>query len=241
LPGAQRQRLRRLAWITALICSTTALWDIGLHPVEEGLWEPEGVGAESYPDLWSADAMLLLRWRSGIKQPTEKELLTAAAEAIGADKEAPHREQMLEAHRLLLFRVPGSPEDGEPAHLRWKAAAAAPAGRLAKLLDPGFPASLNVTLCLHAHAEEELARRTTTAAPSEAGEAEDQAAGKKHGKILARIGDSDAQAAYRAACDAWTKVLEGYYGSGGDPDHPADDAAQKEEEPDDVDEEGHDI
>lgn len=210
LPGQQRQRLRFLSWGLALLCGAVALWDIAMHPVQEGLWEPQDRSAEAQRDFWSTDTTLLFRYKSSVPTPTEAELLAAATEALSLEDGTAKGQNMLEPHRLLLFRVQ---DQLSSSRIKWKSATAEPTGRLAQLLDTDFPTFLNVTLCLHAHAEEELKKQASEKAAKRKEEgvvwdSEDEKPTAKPGSILATVGGADAQAAYLAACDAWsTKVF----------------------------------
>jgi len=174
LPGQQRQRLRRAAWATTLLCAAVALWDIVLHPVQEGLFEPvdafDGLD-DGLADLWDPGSMLLLRWRESaagapvsdvvIPLDWEQQLLAAAAEALQVEEGKLTTQVLFPEHKLLVFKHNGPAENSSrlPAQLHWnawKAAMLAPEGKLGAIADSAFPAALNVTLCLHTHALAEV-------------------------------------------------------------------------------------
>mmetsp|Transcript_3205 Transcript_3205/g.8502 ORF Transcript_3205/g.8502 Transcript_3205/m.8502 type:complete len:624 (-) Transcript_3205:105-1976(-) len=203
LPGQQRQRLRRAAWATTLLCAAVALWDIMLHPVQEGLFEP----ADSFDslddglaDLWDPGSMLLLRWRQGaagapgsdVVMPLEWEtqLLAAAAEALQVEESKLTTQVLLPEHRLLVFRHSGPADNSTrlPAQLHWnawKAAMLAPEGKLGAIADSSFPPALNVTLCLHTHALADM----------EAAEKEKEAGGQDGSASSAAEGSEGAEGA----------------------------------------------
>jgi len=237
LPGHQRQRLRHTAWALTLVCATVALWDILLHPVQEGLFEPMDDHLEDgFPDLWDANTMLLLRWKdTPVKPPGENELISAAAEGLGVEKERLKTQVLFEQHRLWLFKVEKDRETDAnklPAHISWKALMLAPKGRLTKYVDSEFPGALNVTLCLHAHATVELAKQKAVDKKVEEGlsketAAEQIGAGEEikpdmPADFVQIVGPApDAQAAYLAGCDWWTDTLDLTYGGGMDDVHEA--------------------
>eukprot|EP00913_Durusdinium_trenchii_P027878 g26140.t1 len=69
LPGKQRETLRRCSWACCLVCGAVAMWDIMLHPVEEGLFELPSDMLHGLDDglseLWDPNTMLLFRWKPG--------------------------------------------------------------------------------------------------------------------------------------------------------------------------------
>mmetsp|Transcript_31678 Transcript_31678/g.79954 ORF Transcript_31678/g.79954 Transcript_31678/m.79954 type:complete len:581 (-) Transcript_31678:39-1781(-) len=206
LPGKQRQHLRRASWATTLLCASVALWDIMLHPVQEGLFEvPEDVD-DGLPDLWDQNTMLMLRWRQSTT-PGESELLAGAAEALEVETEELKTQVFLPEHRLLLFKVDGKQNSTRlPAHLRWKAALLAPKGKLGKVADTDFPFSLNVTLCLHAHASVELNKQKD----SESSESHEEV--EMPADFVKIVGTAPgASSAYLAGCDWWTQTLDSFY------------------------------
>mmetsp|Transcript_43609 Transcript_43609/g.123431 ORF Transcript_43609/g.123431 Transcript_43609/m.123431 type:complete len:673 (-) Transcript_43609:58-2076(-) len=211
---------------------------------------------ETYDDFWS-DHWLLLRWRPRPQEephPEEHRLLTAAADALGADAGDFSNVVLLHEHRLVLFRYVGSNRDHEPPLVpeRWRAALDNPSDDLAQLVGGNesggdtFPAALDIDLCrdvLVLHEEDNMGATTTTtsptgdAAPAGADELEvttsvayddmeeaDRAHYdyKKHqaeerARVLGQlgqIGDTAAQASYRAACEAWDQQLHNYYNYG---------------------------
>mmetsp|Transcript_56844 Transcript_56844/g.122941 ORF Transcript_56844/g.122941 Transcript_56844/m.122941 type:complete len:576 (-) Transcript_56844:241-1968(-) len=210
LPGQQRQRLRGAAWVATMLCAAVALWDILLHPVQEGLFETEAdLGDHVLPDLWDQSAMLLLRWQG--EEPDHQVLLKAAAESLDIETDKLATQAIFKQHRLLLFKFLGPPEQesSKAVHLRWKALVQSPQGELAKLKDSThFPATLNVTLCLHAHAAVESGKT------AEAG-----AEGSKPVMpvdFVNTVGPTaDVQDAYIAACDWWMETLDSFYSTEG--------------------------
>jgi len=248
LPGKQRETMRRGAWVTCLLCAFVALWDIMLHPVQEGLFEiPEGADGldDGLPDLWDQSTMMLLRWKpTGMSQPSEPQLLAGAAEALGVETGEVQTQALFVKHRLLLFKSKGD-QNKVPAHIRWKAAMLSPKGKLEQLADSDFPRSLNVTLCLRAHTLADVAAHAAEKAAAEKGgsaaaEAEieklkqgsQEAAGGSTTKaplpeeLIKIVGPSEeAQSAYLAACGWWTETLDAYYG----PVHAEVDEAKKQQ------------
>uniref|UniRef100_A0A7S4SM97 Uncharacterized protein n=1 Tax=Alexandrium monilatum TaxID=311494 RepID=A0A7S4SM97_9DINO len=234
LPGVRRQGACAAARAAAAACALAALWDIALHPVQQGLLEPppgaedsEGAGP---PELWDPSAMLLLRWRQGGErggetpgrprsQPDEQGLLRAASGALGLEPAALALRASFPEHRLLLFGPAAggaAAQGGGPAlHTRWAAATIEGRPAVAGLLEVPFPAALNVTLCLHAHASVELARQHAEEAGASDGVGMSAEAGLAlPGDFLEAVGASpEAHRAYLAACDWWTERLDLYYGS----------------------------
>jgi len=246
LPGKQRETMRRGAWALCLLCATVALWDIMLHPVQEGLFEmPEdGHGLSGpLPDLWDQSTMMMLRYKNtGMSHPSDTQLLAGAAEALGVTEAEVATQALFVKHRLLLFK---SKEEANktrvPAHIRWKAAMLSPKGKLEQLADSEFPRTLNVTLCLHAQTMEELAKHKAEKDQGKGVEAElkklqqgsyhEDEADKTNPfpvpeDFVKIVGASkDAQEAYMAACTWWTETLDAYYG----PMHQEVDEESKEE------------
>jgi len=201
LPGKQREQLRSVNRVVAVICAAIALWDILLHPLPEGLMEPpseQHVGSD-LPELWDPSSMMLLRWLPELEHvPGEQELLADVADALALESSLVATQVFAPSHRLLLFKAK-SP--GVPAHARWKAAKLSPTEKLAPLLDADFPAALNVTLCLHAHAAVEHAK-----------------ADGKHPVMPAEFADAvgsgkDVREAYMVGCEWWTRALDAHYSS----------------------------
>jgi len=225
LPGHQRQRMRQAAWVTTLACATVALWDIMLHPVQEGLFEPpadfEGMDT-GLPDIFDQNALLLLRWRlPSTDVPTEQQLLAAASEALAVETDKLATQALLPKHRLLLFKHTNQAEKGStvPVHIRWKTAMISPKGKLAQIADTDFPGTLNVTTCLHAQARAKYAKGKAELEAKEKGDGvatgADGAAAEPevHAGIVQLVGPSpEAQAAYMAGCNWWSGILESYYG-----------------------------
>lgn len=233
LPGPRREGLRCASRATAAACALVALWDIALRPVARGGEEqPTGPGLLGASDLWDPGALLLLRWPGTAEfegeGPSEQQVLAAAAEALGVAPGALVARARLPQHRLLLFAAAGGgTAAGASLHSRW--AAAAPAALRALGTEAGgearagatqpFPATLNATLCLHAHASAELARQHAEEAAQIAGGAWDGEAAMGNeptmpSDFLRAVGPSpDAHSAYMAACDWWTEKLDAYYGA----------------------------
>mmetsp|Transcript_99936 Transcript_99936/g.214014 ORF Transcript_99936/g.214014 Transcript_99936/m.214014 type:complete len:590 (+) Transcript_99936:147-1916(+) len=218
LPGKQRQTLRRGSWVTTMICAMVALWDIMLHPVQDGLFETsaehDGMDEGGIPNLWDENTLLLLRWRPPPSEmPGEAQLLATASEALGYEAEKMKTQAIFPNHRLLLFKFVGPDPEAStrgPVHMRWKAEMSAPKGKLAKIADTDFPASLNVTLCLHAHASKLLAKDKEVVHEE----------GAESAELAKVVGPAaDAQAAYMAGCDWLTETLDSYYGEHDDHEH----------------------
>lgn len=235
LPGQQRQRLRQAAWAATLMCAFVALWDIMLHPVQEGLFEPptDFGGADSgLPDIFDQNALLLLRWKQELSmQPDEENMLSMAADALGVEKEKLSTQRLIADHRLLLFKFLGPAEKGSkvPLHMRWKTLMLSPPARLAGVMDSDFPGTLNVTTCLHLQARKKYSKAKTAAALEKADEKKgsDELTNEEssesdttttttgvHASILRAVGPSPgAQAAYIAGCEWWSSALDSYYGT----------------------------
>lgn len=220
LPGPQRQRLRGAAWVATLLCAAVAMWDIILHPVQDGLFEVhDDIVNDRLPDLWDQNSMMLLRW-SPNSHPSEETLLKVASEALGVEKDQVAKQAMLDQHRLLVFKYSGPADSSSKgaAHTRWKSALIAPKGDLLHLVDTNFPGTLNVTLCLHAHAHTEMAKR------KEKDSKEDSAASTTvpplPEEFVKTVGTEKHQHdAYLAGCDWWTDSLDAYYGGGENSTH----------------------
>merc|ERR1719277_1998965 len=210
-----------------------------MHPVQEGLFEDVDSFAgldDGLADLWDPGSMLLLRWRESaagapgsdvvIPVEWENQLLAAAAEALQVEESKLTTQVLFPEHRLLVFKHngPNAENSGRlPAQLHWnawKTAMLAPEGKLGAIADSAFPPALNVTLCLHTHALEEMetAKKEKEAggqegAASSAAEGS-EAAGEDAGKsadvklpddFISIVGPSaDAHSAYMAGCDWWT-------------------------------------
>mmetsp|Transcript_35739 Transcript_35739/g.83095 ORF Transcript_35739/g.83095 Transcript_35739/m.83095 type:complete len:603 (+) Transcript_35739:113-1921(+) len=259
LPGQQRQRLRQAAWVATLLCAAVALWDIILHPVEEGLFEPPADlgGVETgLPDIFDQNAMLLLRWRPPpAEAPGEQQMLSVAAEALGIDKDALATQALFPKHRLFLFKFMGGAEKGSalPMHIRWKTAMLSPKGRLGQLAESDFPGALNVTTCLHAQAWSKYVKEKAQKEKAESSAENAQVSTTEgaatttlqpvHPSILRVVGPSpDAQAAYMAGCDWWSGLLDSFYGSENETHHsPSTQETGGTEEDDDSGEEEADL
>jgi len=216
LPGQQRQRLRGAAWVTTLSCAAVTLWDITLHPIQEGLFEPPEHGDVGFHDPWDQNTMLLLRWLPPpLGTPDEKQLLSAASSALGVETSTLNTQTYLVKHRLLVFKYTGPPENTTelPMHAHWHSVRTAPGGRLAQLLDTTFPGALNVTLCLQSHeALLHHRERHAKAAKSDTSPDDNEYAIKDlelPADFIKSVGPtSDAHAAYMAGCDWWTEILD---------------------------------
>jgi len=234
LPGQQRQRLRQASWVTTLVCAAVALWDIMLHPVQEGLFEPpadlDGVDA-GLPDIFDQNAMLLLRWRPPpAEAPSEQQMLLAAAEALEVEGDQLTTQALLEKHRLLLFKYTGaSSEKGGrkvPVHMHWKTLMLSPKGKLGQLAESDFPGTLNVTTCLQAQAQAKHGKDKGAADGEEA-----PATPSVHPNVLRIVGPSpEAQAAYMAGCDWWSGLLDSLYGAENETEHSEATEVKAEEE-----------
>lgn len=215
LPGKQRETLRRGAWVCCLACGAVAIWDIMLHPVQEGLFEmPDGLNGmmdDGLADLWDQNSMMLFRWKPG-EGRGETGLLWAAAESLGIDPLSLKKQALFEEHRLLLFKYDGTSEAGKLAiHEKWKANLISPKADLEKMVDSDFPAVLNVTLCLHAHASADRAHK----ADAEKADADSSASTPPPlpEDFVQIVGPAvDAHDAYLAGCEWWTHTLDSFYG-----------------------------
>lgn len=226
LPGKQRETMRRGSWVLALGCAFVSLWDIMLHPVQEGLFEPfeQGEGLSgALPDLWDQNHMMMLRYKNmGMSQPSEQMLLAGAAEALGVPEVEISTQAHFHKHRMILFKTKEEQNKTRvPAHIRWKAAMLSPKGKLEQLAESDFPRTLNVTLCLHTQTMEELAKHKADKAGEEA---KDIPVPEDFTKIVGPA--KDAQEAYMAACGWWTETLDAFYG----PMHEEVDAEKKAED-----------
>lgn len=221
LPGKQRETLRRCSWVCCIVCGAVAMWDIMLHPVQEGLFElPSDIMQgldDGLADLWDQNTMLLLRWKPG-EGRDETALLWAAAESLGTEALSLKKQALFEEHRLLLFKYE-APKDGQrpatPIHTKWKTSASSPQGDLAKIIDTSFPAVLNVTLCLHVHAHTELAKvgQSGEKGSSEEAESTTPPSHPLPEEFSEIVGPStDAREAYFAGCKWWTDTLDSFYG-----------------------------
>eukprot|EP00439_Symbiodinium_sp_Y106_P017490 s4385_g2.t1 len=245
LPGKQRETLRRVSWGCCLVCGIVSMWDIMLHPVQEGLFElPDSLHLDDgLADLWDKNTMMLLRWKPG-EGRGETGLLWAAAEAMELDALTLKKQAIFEEQRLLLFKYDAG-KDGEKkpggasVHSKWKSSVASPKGDLEKIVDTGFPAVLNVTLCLHAHAHTEMAKakaghpgqsvnhgffvREVRSDASEKGEeppAETSHPMHNVDDFVQIVGPAtDAHEAYMAGCNWWTETLDSFYGHSDDENH----------------------
>mmetsp|Transcript_121827 Transcript_121827/g.289676 ORF Transcript_121827/g.289676 Transcript_121827/m.289676 type:complete len:432 (+) Transcript_121827:3-1298(+) len=236
LPGKQRETLRRVSWGCCLVCGAVSMWDIMLHPVQEGLFElPDSLHDlnDGLAELWDKNTMMLLRWKPG-EGRGETGLLWAAAEAMELDALTLKKQAMFEEQRLLLFKYDAG-KDGEKkpggtsVHSKWKSSVASPKGDLEKIVDVGFPAVLNVTLCLHAHAHTEMAKAKVRHDASEKGEEPPKDTTHPMPDDFVQIVGpaADAHEAYLAGCNWWTETLDSFYGhpdenlTDADPEHHA--------------------
>mmetsp|Transcript_111995 Transcript_111995/g.349024 ORF Transcript_111995/g.349024 Transcript_111995/m.349024 type:complete len:591 (-) Transcript_111995:5-1777(-) len=219
LPGPQRQRLRRVAWLATLACAAVALGDILLHPVEEGLFEPpvdfNDVG--SMPDIFNQNALLMLRWKAQqADAPGEQQMLALASEALEVEKDELVTQAMYPQHRLLLFKFNGTQAKGKvPVHLHWKAFMMSPKGKLADLAESLFPGTLNVTACLQTRARKvHLAK--AAAAAKEGGDSQTSTTTLPPDPLSPIVGPSEeAQKAYEAGCEWWAGQLHSFAGTDG--------------------------
>lgn len=233
LPGKQRETLRKAAWASTFVCAMVALWDIMLHPLQDGLFdvhEEDSMHAGLH-DLWDHNKMMMLRWKDVAGAvPGEKLLLSTAAEALSIDKDQMETQAMFPNHRLMLFKYSGPAEStsgtADAVHVRWKSALAQPKAAVARLLDTSFPASLNITLCLTLHAHSAAHRLNTKdeAAESSEGEAATTETATTTfslpDELIQVIGTKkDSQDAYLAGCDWWTETLDSFYAAGDNETH----------------------
>ncbi|CAJ1387177.1 unnamed protein product [Effrenium voratum] len=226
LPGKQRETLRRGSWACCIVCGAVAMWDIMLHPVQEGAFDLPGDlhGLDDgLADLWDQNTMMLFRWKPG-EGRDEAALLWAAAESLEVDAMHLKKQALFEEHRLLLFKYDAGKDGAQraaasPVHAKWKEQIASPKGQLAQIVDTSFPTALNVTLCLHAHAHTELAKVQATkekSAEAETAETAEAASAAEHplpAEFAEIVGPStDARDAYMAGCSWWTDTLDSFYG-----------------------------
>ena len=92
------------------------MWDIMLHPVQEGLFElPDLHGLDDgLAELWDQNTMLMLRWKPG-EGRDETALLWAAAESLSTDALSLKKQAIFEEHRLLLFKYEGKDRSATPS------------------------------------------------------------------------------------------------------------------------------
>mmetsp|Transcript_71135 Transcript_71135/g.179642 ORF Transcript_71135/g.179642 Transcript_71135/m.179642 type:complete len:583 (+) Transcript_71135:140-1888(+) len=224
LPGKERQHVRKASWVAGLLCATVALGDIILHPAEEGLMEPpvdhafqemfwRQIAADrlrrvaEQAHLWEPNAMLLLRYRPETKPvPSEQELLSGVAQALGVTTDSMTTKVFSQEHRFLFFEVNEGGEPKEPAHARWAASVSKPSdGKLAGILDSTFPSRLNTTLCHNVQVLIQRAKQSTT----EAGGAAEEPA--MPAEFVEEVGSGPgAKEAYMVACDWWEEALHAF-------------------------------
>eukprot|EP00931_Biecheleriopsis_adriatica_P025928 TRINITY_DN15827_c0_g1_i1.p1 TRINITY_DN15827_c0_g1~~TRINITY_DN15827_c0_g1_i1.p1 ORF type:complete len:595 (+),score=148.12 TRINITY_DN15827_c0_g1_i1:81-1865(+) len=241
LPGRQRETLRKGSWVCCLACAAVSIWDIMLHPVQEGLFElPDDLHGldDGLADLWDQNTMMLFRWKPG-EGRGEPALLWAAAESLGIDAFTLKQQVFLEEHRLMLFKYDAGkdaarpPAGSQPMHAKWKANLQNPKGELAKIADSDFPAVLNVTLCLHAHANAEIAKHKAEKSEKGASPEESSSEPSLPEDFVQIVGSSeDAHAAYLAGCQWWTETLDSFYGHPGNLSELESDAVEHSENAD---------
>eukprot|EP00434_Breviolum_minutum_P039606 symbB.v1.2.035175.t1/scaffold4679.1/size42772/3 len=206
LPGKQRETLRRCSWVCCIVCGAVAMWDIMLHPVQEGLFELPGDMLHGLDDG---------QWKPG-EGRDETALLWAAAESLGTEALSLKKQALFEEHRLLLFKYEAQKDSQRPTtpiHTKWKTSSNSPQGDLAKIIDTSFPAVLNVTLCLHVHAHTELAKVGQNEEKEQAGETTTPPSHPLPEEFSEIVGSSaDAREAYFAGCKWWTDTLDSFYG-----------------------------
>lgn len=221
LPGKQRETLRRVAWAATIACSFVAMWDILMHPVQEGLFEvphadDDGLH-QGLNDLWDHNKMMMFRWKDTAdgSAPGESLLLSAVAESLSVDQALLESKATFAEHRLMLFQYKGQFDKTQrPAHARWQQALDVPEGKVSELAE-SFPSTLNISLCLHVHASAEIAKQK---AEEEKKEGKTVAADQQYPEELAKAVGTDAatQKAYMAGCSWWTDTLDSYYSSAGE-------------------------
>jgi len=185
MPGQQRQTMKRNAWVVALVCASTALWDIVLHPAPEVLNSAALARASAAP----LPSTLMLRWLPSSEQKEAKEMLPMISEALRLDANNLEVQETFPEHRLMLFKYKGTErnETNSPVYLDWQAAMWAPTGKLAEVADNKFPAALNLSAC--SEVQNVL---------------EQSAAAEKQLDEVGLSSKDEARAAYVAACD-WFK------------------------------------
>jgi hypothetical protein len=179
-PHQTRQTLRTASWLCGLLCAATALGDILLHPPQAN------AGAAVN---WATGHVLMLRWQPAISAElsNKDKMLATAADTLGVSLDTLTVKETFPEHRLMIFQgVENTTSNEAPVMAHWQAAMQNPQGKLAEIADSTFPAAFNASMCgpvRKAH--------KGNLAPAD-------------GTVVSK---ADAQAAYVAACDWWTKTL----------------------------------
>jgi len=196
IPGEQRQRVKKAACAATLACAAVAMWDIMLHPVQEGSSLP------SSTSFWDSRSLLLLRWQAPPAQfPGEKQLVSMVEKALDVNENSLTMQAAFPSHRLLLFNINSTTftSNEVPVQKRWETALPS----MHQIADSTFPTALNFTLCLRAagelskhKAKSEDTTESTTKPPMSA----------DFSKIVGT--SADAQDAYMAVCNWWMNGLK---------------------------------
>jgi len=217
-PAPLREVLRSSARILVLLCSLVILWDLAVHThkhVEhetsheadmahamhgeaEAEHEPTpGSWMDTYPDKWSADTRLLLRWSAEQAKefPGQDVALEYAAEALGLEKGKLAPIHLFPEYNLLLFKFLGPNDLSRPhynVHEHWQELVLAPYGHLAGVVDGKFPAYLDAGICLE-----------LPVAPEGGLQSLDTTAIEHTLRHITDESDDHARMAYAAACGHW--------------------------------------
>lgn len=193
----QRQLLRRAAWVASILCAATSLWDINFHHPALAALPPV------LPAFMSKESLMLVRWKSEFTEGSDS-LLAAVTEALGPGS-GPSVEETLQEHRLAIFKSAAGPSpEAVPVSLKWQAATAAPAGKLAEVIDNDFPAAMNLRMCAKVRAVHDDA---STKDMDEDMDALDAVMGIGHTRLTNFVHSAERRAAYVAACDWWSQRL----------------------------------
>lgn len=240
-PAPGRELARGLSRGLAVICSLVIVWDVAAHSRGVSTLQPEPAAPDvhdeampdywdeqdHYPDKWSADSRLMLRWQASAEFPGEKRSLELAAQALGLETEKLASENLFPELRILLFRFLGPIEAGFHHHSvseRWQEFVVAPQGELASFMETKFPPYLDAGLCLSLpHYPQAL---LNSSGREDGQEEEDPQLAHIH-YVLNSVNDADGRLAYAEACRWWRQkefpedeehYHEGYDGPGYDPE-----------------------
>mmetsp|Transcript_82722 Transcript_82722/g.246745 ORF Transcript_82722/g.246745 Transcript_82722/m.246745 type:complete len:609 (+) Transcript_82722:50-1876(+) len=217
LPAPVRDGLRGLSRGVAVLCAMVVAWDISVHihsgsaprtepAVEEftnSRHDFSELHDEDYPDKWSADSRMLLRWQASAEFPGEVRALELAAEALQLNVDKLSVDHSLHHRRILVFRFLGPIERGPPhiaVYERWQEFLSAPSGVLASLVEKAFPPYLDAGLCLSLPP---LPPQANSSNP-EGGEAEHPSLFQTH-QILKSVEGVEERLAYAEACWEWRR------------------------------------
>lgn len=194
LPGATRQLLRKNCWFIGLVCATVAVWDICLHPIQEGLlFAPT---SSRHVHAHDKGAHLLFKWKSTLEHaPDNVKMLTSAASVLEVSPSDLYMEVTLPEHRLGVFKYTGLPRNNTmiPLSTYWKVSLLSPEGELGELVNSSFPSDLNVTKC---GSVRDVIEKGNTTDDSE--------------EVKEMTADADMRSAYLAACEWWKKAVIDY-------------------------------